>query len=74
MQVTSPLPTTETATGILRFPEDKPASRPRMLVVDDEEGPRVSLRVIFQDDFDIELSEDGPRAIERVKNAMRTGR
>src|SRR5436190_22302508 len=68
MQSPSPLPATETNTGFRLVPTDTTTSpRPRMLVVDDEEGPRVSLRVIFQDDFDIELAEDGPSAIELAK-------
>lgn len=35
-----------------------------MLVVDDEEGPRQSLRVIFKDDYEIFLASDGATAIE----------
>jgi len=38
--------------------------KPTMLVVDDEEGPRQSIQVIFKDDFHMLLAEDGPRAIE----------
>ena len=38
--------------------------KPTMLVVDDEEGPRQSIQVIFKDDFHVLLAEDGPRAIE----------
>ncbi|MGH9789245.1 MAG: response regulator, partial [Candidatus Acidiferrales bacterium] len=38
-----------------------------MLIVDDEEGPRVSLKVIFREEFEIELAEDGPTAIELAK-------
>jgi signal transduction histidine kinase len=32
--------------------------------VDDEEGPRQSMRVIFKDDYDLLLASDGPTAIE----------
>jgi two-component system, sensor histidine kinase and response regulator len=39
----------------------KPAT---LLIVDDEEGPRQSLRVIFKEDFNILLASDGPSAIE----------
>jgi signal transduction histidine kinase len=32
--------------------------------VDDEDGPRQSLRVIFKDDYDLLMAEDGPTAIK----------
>src|SRR5437867_1376973 len=67
MEQTSPLPITEHDADFALVPREKPAPRPRMLVVDDEEGPRVSLRVIFQDDFEVELAEDGPSAIELAR-------
>src|SRR5579859_7020446 len=35
-----------------------------LLIVDDEDGPRQSLRVIFKDDYDLLMAEDGPTAIE----------
>ena len=35
-----------------------------LLVVDDEDGPRQSLRVIFKDEYDLLMAEDGPTAIE----------
>jgi len=46
----------------------QPASRPgrkgTLLIVDDEDGARQSLRVIFKDDYDILLAADGPTAIQ----------
>lgn len=35
-----------------------------LLIVDDEDGPRQSLRVIFKDDYEILMANDGPSAIE----------
>ena len=37
--------------------------RGTLLVVDDEDGPRQSLRVIFKDEYDLLMAEDGPTAI-----------
>jgi two-component system, sensor histidine kinase and response regulator len=38
--------------------------RGTLMIVDDEEGPRQSLRVIFKDDYNLLLAQDGPHAIE----------
>jgi two-component system, sensor histidine kinase and response regulator len=43
-------------------------SKPTLLIVDDEEGPRISLHVVFNDDFNILMAEDGPAAIELARN------
>src|SRR3954452_4829129 len=34
-----------------------------LLIVDDEDGPRQSLNVIFKDDYEILMASDGPAAI-----------
>jgi two-component system, sensor histidine kinase and response regulator len=45
-----------------------PRRKGTMLVVDDEEGPRQSLRVIFKDDYQILMAADGATAIELAQN------
>jgi signal transduction histidine kinase len=42
--------------------------KPVLLVVDDEQGPRLSLQVIFNDQYRVLLAEDGPSAIEIAKD------
>jgi len=41
--------------------------RNTMLIVDDEDGPRQSLRVIFKEEFNILMASNGPEAIELAK-------
>ncbi len=38
--------------------------KPTLLVVDDEEGPRQSLRIVFKDDYNILLADSGEKALE----------
>lgn len=46
-----------------------PASLPKrtLLIVDDEEGPRQSLRVVFKDEYNLLMANDGARAIDLAK-------
>jgi two-component system sensor histidine kinase/response regulator len=59
-------PTAEAGTAGADLVEAAPAPKRRgtLLIVDDEDGPRQSLRVIFKDDYDLLMAEDGPTAIE----------
>jgi two-component system, sensor histidine kinase and response regulator len=43
------------------------AGRGTLLVVDDEEGPRRSIRAMFKDDHDVLLAEDAPSALELAR-------
>ncbi len=45
-----------------------PRRKGTLLVVDDEDGPRQSLRVIFKDDYEILMATDGPTAINLAQN------
>src|SRR6202453_3870107 len=44
-----------------------PKRRGTLLIVDDEDGPRQSLRVIFKDEYDLLMAADGPSAIALVQ-------
>ena len=60
------MPASLQATGVPPLSEIGPGPRRRgfLLVVDDEDGPRQSLRVIFQDEYHVLMAADGPSAIE----------
>jgi two-component system, sensor histidine kinase and response regulator len=42
-------------------------ARRTLLVVDDELGPRQSLRMVFKDDYEVLLAESGEKALELVR-------
>jgi signal transduction histidine kinase len=43
------------------------AALPYLLVVDDEEGPRQSLRIIFKEDYQVLLAENGFQALDLAR-------
>jgi two-component system, sensor histidine kinase and response regulator len=43
------------------------AARRTLLIVDDEEGPRQSLRIVFKDDYNTLLADNGNRALELAR-------
>ena len=59
-------PLAEAAAAVTDLIEATPAPKRRgtLLIVDDEDGPRQSLRVIFKDEYDLLMAEDGPTAIK----------
>src|ERR1017187_694119 len=62
-------PLAEASEALTFSVEASSAPKPRgtLLIVDDEDGPRQSLRVIFKDDYNLLMAEDGPTAIDLVQ-------
>ena len=61
MLATTPFDAAPAAAGAV--PAAAPRPRNTLLIVDDEDGPRQSLRVIFKDDYHILMAASGPQAI-----------
>ena len=65
MLLTSPL---DTISEPPRFAPPAPdVSKTTLLIVDDEEGPRQSLRIVFKNDYNVLLATNGMDAIELVR-------
>ena len=47
--------------------QQPPNGKRSLLIVDDKDGPRQALRVIFKDEYNLLMAEDGPTAIELAK-------
>jgi signal transduction histidine kinase len=62
----SSLPLTPVSEAIVPTPPLYP-ERPTLLIVDDEEGPRQSLRVVFKDHYNLLLASDGIAALELAR-------
>jgi len=45
----------------------------KILIVDDEEGIRESLKLILEDHYELVLIEEGPKAVEVLKNTPGVG-
>jgi len=52
---------------MLLEPVELPLRKGTLLIVDDEDGPRQALRVVFKDDYDILMAADGPTAIQMAQ-------
>ena len=52
---------------VSNIPAPAALRKPVLLVVDDEEGPRTSLRVVFKSDYDVLLAENGSDAVKLAR-------
>jgi signal transduction histidine kinase len=55
------------AVAVVSGPPDDAPAKPVLLVVDDEEGPRQSVRIIFKDEYQVLLANSGEQAIELAR-------
>jgi signal transduction histidine kinase len=45
-----------------------PQAKQTLLIVDDEEGPRQSIRIVFKEDYRILMADNGPTAVKLAKD------
>jgi signal transduction histidine kinase len=57
----------ESGLAVEASPPELPGERARLLVVDDENGPRQALRMLLKEDYDVTLAPDVPTAMEIVR-------
>ena len=65
MALTQPLD----AVARLEQPTERPRRKGTLLIVDDEDGARQSLRVIFKDDYEILMAGDGATAVDLAQKS-----
>jgi signal transduction histidine kinase len=60
----------QTASPVMSVPVLAPTATilPTLLIVDDEEGPRHSLRMVFKKDFEVYAVENGDKALEYARS------
>jgi signal transduction histidine kinase len=51
----------------LETPSRSTSVKPTLLIIDDEEGPRQSLRIVFKNDYQVLLASNGPDALELAR-------
>src|SRR5438876_4095336 len=59
---TSPEQTENGQSKIVAFPQN-----PNLLVVDDEEGPRRSIRIVFKDEYNVLMASNGVDALKLAR-------
>lgn len=63
----TPLQSHSVIVSDLEPPQIAPA-KPTLLIIDDEEGPRQSLRIVFKNEYQVVLASNGPEAIEIARH------
>jgi signal transduction histidine kinase len=53
--------------GLTAGPAAHDSGRPKLLIVDDDAGPRNSLKIIFQDDYEVFTAASGEEALDIIK-------